>query len=80
MIYIKIGKHKVDEVPILIYIGGIAHTLSDNELEEPNEVFELVEEYYSWAAENVDGWGLPPGEYIPPQSNGIWDTIKGWFK
>jgi hypothetical protein len=58
MIYIKIGKHNVDEVPIHIQVSGIEHTISENEIQEPDFLFNDAEEYYAWAAENVDGWGV----------------------
>lgn len=59
MISIKKGLHEIDEVPIMIQVGGVGHTVTEQEVDEPNKTFEDAEDYYLWAADNVDGWGDP---------------------
>jgi hypothetical protein len=57
MVYLKQGSVIVDEVPIAVMVGGEAYTISDNEIERADYTFETVEDYYTWAADNVDGFG-----------------------
>ena len=59
MIYLKEGSVSVDEVPITLMVGGALYTISENEIAEAEYTFNTVEEYYTWAAANVDGFGDP---------------------
>jgi hypothetical protein len=59
MVYLKQGLVIVDEVPITVMVGGEAYTISENEIERADYTFETVEDYYTWAKDNVDGWGDP---------------------
>jgi hypothetical protein len=60
MIYIKQGLIVVDDVPIHISIGGVVHTISERNMDEPDHTFVTTEDYYGWAIDNVDGFGEVP--------------------
>lgn len=59
MISIKKGLHNIDEMPVIIHVEGNDYTITEQHIDDPNYTFETTEDYYTWAADHVDGWGDP---------------------